>query len=453
MTALTGGYTEVPVHVPPPVEELPQCKVYRRRWLILTVFIIFSLGNAAQWLEYASISNVVTKFYNVSSYAVDWTSIIFMLTYIIFIFPASCCLTKWGLRKCVIVGAGGTALGTWIKCASLDRDLFWVTFVGQTIVAISQVFLLQLPPEVASVWFGSDQVSTACSIGVFGNMLGVALSFLLTPVVVRNHSNMDDVGSDLARLYYFMAGYTTLAFILIVTLFQDKPPLPPSVVVAKRNAAVPEFIAPLKRLFKNPGFNLLMLTYGLSLGIFNAFSTLLNQLVLLYFEDGQEFAGRVGLLFIVGGMVGSVTCGVILDKTHRFKETTLTLYALAAASLLAITFLLASRSHTAVYIAGAVFGISMGSYLPVGLEFGAEITYPESEGTTSGILLAGSQITGVLFTVAYAWLIKVIGDVWANVAMVVVLVVGTGLTAIIKPDLKRQAANMAALHKQKDDEP
>ncbi|XP_066999146.2 heme transporter FLVCR2 isoform X2 [Anabrus simplex] len=378
MTALTGGYTEVPVHVPPPVEELPQCKVYRRRWLILTVFIIFSLGNAAQWLEYASISNVVTKFYNVSSYAVDWTSIIFMLTYIIFIFPASCCLTKW---------------------------------------------------------------------------LGVALSFLLTPVVVRNHSNMDDVGSDLARLYYFMAGYTTLAFILIVTLFQDKPPLPPSVVVAKRNAAVPEFIAPLKRLFKNPGFNLLMLTYGLSLGIFNAFSTLLNQLVLLYFEDGQEFAGRVGLLFIVGGMVGSVTCGVILDKTHRFKETTLTLYALAAASLLAITFLLASRSHTAVYIAGAVFGISMGSYLPVGLEFGAEITYPESEGTTSGILLAGSQITGVLFTVAYAWLIKVIGDVWANVAMVVVLVVGTGLTAIIKPDLKRQAANMAALHKQKDDEP
>ena len=35
----------------------------------------------------------------------------------------------------------------------------------------------------------------------------------------------------------------------------------------------------------------------------------------------------------------------------------------------------------------------MTGYLPVGFEFAAEITYPESEGTSSGLLNASAQVT------------------------------------------------------------
>jgi hypothetical protein len=34
-----------------------------------------------------------------------------------------------------------------------------------------QVFILGVPPNVAAVWFGAEQVSSACSIGVFGNQV------------------------------------------------------------------------------------------------------------------------------------------------------------------------------------------------------------------------------------------------------------------------------------------
>lgn len=34
-----------------------------------------------------------------------------------------------------------------------------------------QVFILSLPARVAAVWFGPDQVSSACSVGVFGNQV------------------------------------------------------------------------------------------------------------------------------------------------------------------------------------------------------------------------------------------------------------------------------------------
>lgn len=55
--------------------------------------------------------------------------------------------------------------------ASVAPDRFWVGFLGQSVVALSQTFIISLPARLAAVWFGSDQVSSACSIGVFGNQV------------------------------------------------------------------------------------------------------------------------------------------------------------------------------------------------------------------------------------------------------------------------------------------
>jgi FLVCR family feline leukemia virus subgroup C receptor-related protein len=38
------------------------------------------------------------------------------------------------------------------------------------------------------------------------------------------------------------------------------------------------------------------------------------------------------------------------------------------------------------------FRFFMTGYLPVGFEFGAEVTFPESEGTSSGLLNASAQV-------------------------------------------------------------
>lgn len=70
-----------------------------------------------------------------------------------------------------ICGVIGTCAGAWVKCFSVDPSLFYVGFIGQSIVAVSQVFILSLPARIAAVWFGPDQVSSACSIGVFGNQV------------------------------------------------------------------------------------------------------------------------------------------------------------------------------------------------------------------------------------------------------------------------------------------
>lgn len=109
---------------------------------------------------------------------------IYEAMYIPLIFPATWFLDRSGLRAAVLVGASGNAIGTAIKCFSAMPDRFWLTFIGQTISGMSQIFVLNIPARLGAVWFGHNEVSTAVSIGVFGNQLGVAAGFLLPPMIV-----------------------------------------------------------------------------------------------------------------------------------------------------------------------------------------------------------------------------------------------------------------------------
>lgn len=69
-------------------------KVYTRRWFMLAIFVLYSGANSIQWIQYSIIANMVMQYYGVSSTTVDWSSMLYMITYIPLIFPASYLLDK-----------------------------------------------------------------------------------------------------------------------------------------------------------------------------------------------------------------------------------------------------------------------------------------------------------------------------------------------------------------------
>ncbi|XP_019867522.2 uncharacterized MFS-type transporter C09D4.1 [Aethina tumida] len=423
--------------------EIPKIKVYKTRWLILGIFVLFSASNALQWIQYSIITSTITKYYNISTTWVDWTSMIYMVLYIPFIFPGSYILEKLGLRNSIIIGVVGNCVGSWIKVASVDPSRFWVGFIGQSIVALSQVFVLSVPARLAAVWFGPSQVSSACSIGVFGNQLGIAVGFVLPTMMVNTDIDtpQDVITNDLFRMFLWVAIFITVLLLLVLIFFKDAPPTPPSYAQAQQDEPV-DFVKSLKNLCLNKSYIFLMLAYGINVGIFYAISTLLQQIVLEYYPGGEKDAGRIGLVIVLAGMVGSVCCGVVLDRFHRFKETTLAVYAFSLIGMVLYTFTL-SEGIIIVYIVSGVLGFFMTGLLPVGFELAAELTYPEPEGTSSGLLNAASQVFGVAFTSIYSELLYKVGDTWANATMCIMLLVGTILTALISKDMRRQAAQSA----------
>uniref|UniRef100_A0A3Q3IKT4 Major facilitator superfamily (MFS) profile domain-containing protein n=1 Tax=Monopterus albus TaxID=43700 RepID=A0A3Q3IKT4_MONAL len=105
-------------------ETLRPIRLYKRRWIIVLLFSSYSLCNSFQWIQYGIINNIFMKFYNVNAFTIDWMSMIYMLTYIPFIFPVTWLLDKKGLRIVALVATGLNCAGTWIKVASARPDLF-----------------------------------------------------------------------------------------------------------------------------------------------------------------------------------------------------------------------------------------------------------------------------------------------------------------------------------------
>ncbi|KAJ4431830.1 hypothetical protein ANN_20435 [Periplaneta americana] len=238
------------------------------------------------------------------------------------------------------------------------------------------------------------------------------MGFLVPPLLVKNHDNTDDIGSELATMFYYTAGFSTAVFLAAVFFFQDRPPTPPSAQQAqqKENASrnADGFLNLVRRLFGNRSFVLVLLAFSINQGVTNSVSTLLNQLLLTYFEGGEEFAGIVGLVSITSGMVGGVLLGVLQDRTHRFK-------------------------------------CFLGGYMPIAYDFAAELTYPEPEGMTAGILILPAQISGALFTLGYGEMLRSVGPLWANVTLCCTLLVGSVIHVVIRPDLRRQAVCRASV--------
>lgn len=425
-------------------------RVYKRRWLMLTLFVFYSMSNAIQWIHLNIISNVMLSYYNESlpgeqyqkEVAIDWLSMIYMFAYVPLIFPATWLLEKKGLRIPCILGSFLNCLGAWIKCASVGQDRFAVLMFGQTICAIAQIWVLGIPAYLAAVWFGPNEVSTATSIGVFGNQVGVAIGFLVPPAIVPTSQDLDQVGHDLSIMFYGMAAITTVIFIIIVLLFKKEPPQPPSRAqqLAIEATKHTDYSHSLKRLVKNKGFMNLVVTYGLNTGSYYAISTLLNPIVLSYFVNAEKDAGRIGLTMVLAGVLGAIVAGIWLDKTKSFKGTTVGIYVFSLLGMVAFTATMDLSTIWILFVTSGALGLFMTGYLPVGFEFAAEITHPEPEGTSSGLLNASAQIVGIIMTLSMRVFMNKVSTLAANITMSCALLVGVILTAFIKPDYRRQRA-------------
>jgi large-conductance mechanosensitive channel len=64
-------------------------KVYKRRWAMLALYLGYVVISAFQWIQYSIIADVIVHYYGVSYLAVNWTSMVFMLAFVITIIPAT----------------------------------------------------------------------------------------------------------------------------------------------------------------------------------------------------------------------------------------------------------------------------------------------------------------------------------------------------------------------------
>ncbi|XP_015838801.2 heme transporter FLVCR2 isoform X1 [Tribolium castaneum] len=434
-------------------------KVYKYRWIILLIFCFFSSINFLQFFQYSIISNITVKYYDVEDTLVDFTGLIFMISFILLCLPANQFIEKYNLRNTALLSSGLTTLGNLVKLFSISRDRFYVVIIGQVLCAIAQVFMTSVPSKLASTWFGPDEVSTACAVAIFGSHIGLAIGCFMPSSLVRNSDNLDKIGGDFMTLQIINGFITVASFIAVLLFFRAKPPLPPSQSqVAIIDAEKPSIISIIKQMINNRDYLLLVVVIGSSNGLYSSFGILFNSVYLHYFPGSETAVGIIAALTVVaGGCIGSIIFGYVLDKWHHFKYfpqtvthsynfisrlTTFFIVFFAAVTFSLQIVLMEAKAQLATYFTIPLFGFFIGSTLLVGFEFATELMYPLPEAAACSVLNTFIFIFSVSYTLIFGALYDSIGFIATNMIIVVVLTLSSLLVYFIRPNLRRREANM-----------
>jgi FLVCR family MFS transporter 7 len=151
-------------------------------------------------------------------------------------------------------------------------------------------------------------------------------------------------------------------------------------------------------MLRSPSFYIVFWTFGIYVGFFNAFSSLLNQ-VLYPYGYSEDEAGVAGALLLGIGIVVTALTVPIVDRTHAYLLGIKILCPLLAVSYLAMIWAPQTRTVAAPYILCAVLGATSFPLLPIALEYLVEITFPASPEVSSTICWVGGQVLGGVFII------------------------------------------------------
>ena len=149
----------------------------------------------------------------------------------------------------------------------------------------------------------------------------------------------------------------------------------------------------LKQTLRTKDFIILMIIFFIGLGVFNAVTTWIEDILRPRGFSATQ-AGITGGLMIVGGIIGALFIPILSDRYK--KRTPFIIIALIGATL-GLTGITFATSYWLLLTSGMVLGFFLLSSGPIGFQYGAEITYPASEGTSNGMLLLMGQISGIAF--------------------------------------------------------
>ncbi len=358
-------------------------RVYGYRWVILIGFMLAVVANQLLWITFAPITGRAAAYYGVSDLSIGLLSMSFMLAYLVVSLPASWVIDTYGFR--VAVGIGAALTGIFGLMRGLVASDYTLVLVAQVGIAIGQPFILNAVTKVAARWFPVKERATASGFGSLAIYVGILLGLLLTPFLTLQ------VGMEqMLRLYGVAAAVSAVAFIL---LSRERPATPPCPPEQEERSRVMEG---LKHGLRQRDFQLLLVIFFIGLGLFNAVTTWIEDILRPRgFSITQ--AGIAGGLMIAGGIVGALILPSLSDHYRRRVPFIMLALGGAVPGLLGVAY---ATQYWLLLVAAFELGFFLLCAAPIGFQYGAEITRPTPEGTSNGLLLLIGQVSGIAFIFA-----------------------------------------------------
>lgn len=353
---------------------------HRYRWVILAVFALANIVIEIQWVALAPVTSEAAGYYAVDPLAIGFLSMLFMLVYLVMAMPASWVIDRLGLRVGVGIGVALTGVCGLLK-GLFASDYDWV-FASQIGLAVAQPFILNAYTKLSGQWFPPGERATATGISSLAQYVGIILAMATAPALVQS------MGVPGTLLAYGIV--SAVAALLFFVFFRERPPASPTTEAEEPKLA---FGAGLKHMLKQRDMVLLLVLFFVGLGIFNALTTWIEQVVAPRGFDAED-AGLLGALMMVGGVIGAVVLPLISDKMRARKPILALCMVMVVPGLAGVAF---APTLPLLLASGFVLGFFIMSAGPIGFQYAAEVSAPAPEASSQGLILLSGQISGIAF--------------------------------------------------------
>jgi MFS family permease len=355
-------------------------KVYSYRWVVLLVYFIINVLMQAQWITFAPITSEAVVFYKVPALQIDLLSLIFMIVYLFVSFPASYIIDTWGIR--IGIGIGAVLMGVFGFMKGFYGASYNMVVLAQIGIAIGQPFVLNSITKVGVRWFPLHERATQAGISVLAQFLGIIIAMVLTPALFKMY------GMEKMLMIYGIA--TLIGAVIFILFNKEHPPTPPCPAGHDERIGI---FAGMKHIFKQKDMIYLLFIFFIALGIFNAVTTWVEQIIKPRGFTIME-AGIIGALMMVGGIVGAALLPMLSDKLRKRKPFLVITILCAVPGLIGMTF---AGNYNLLIASSFAFGFFLMAAGPIGFQYSAEICYPAPEATSQGLLMLVGQISGIIF--------------------------------------------------------
>lgn len=374
-------------------------RLYKRRFLGLVGLVLLNVIAAMPWPWYGPISNNMATEFGFTLDQINWLGNIMALVYLPTAILIPHIVSRFGIRRCCDFGALCMLLSAWIRYSGTIRTLpiggsYALVVIGQLFSAFAQPVYQILGPKYSENWFDLKGRTTATMIVSVANPVGGALGQLISPLVGDTRQSI------------LVLGILSTAVIPFVFFVQDSPPTPPTYAASVKSPSLWSLLRGFIGVERNGenymtrrerfDFAILVVVFGLLVGIVNAFSILTAE-IMQPAGYSSSVSGLMGATLLLSGLVAAFVTSPLFDRvfTHHLALTCKVLIPINAAAWLSLIWAVKPNNTGGLFAIMAIIGVASLPGLPVALELGVELTR-NAEGSTSLLWFSGNLL-GVMF--------------------------------------------------------
>jgi len=283
--------------------------------------------------------------------------------------------------KVLRIAAVMQIFGALFRMISALTHTFGPIFLGALTIASTAPFGFNAISLLANVWFGDSQRATATSLMGLSDIIGALATFIIQAILSSYgffNSRLDD--ATIRKQTYIVMIYEGTATIVIALLYiciiREKPEKPPSKAAELGEQEVKLGMwKDVAMLFKNINFVCLMSSYSIIYSVINSMMDSISPLFHGYYDD-ERFISTIAIIQIVTSLITELASGFWLDKTKRYLCTLRTTVVASTIVTIALIFIVPLGNYGLCAIVISISGLAIGPIMPVGYDFGVQLTHP-----------------------------------------------------------------------------